>query len=114
MDGVSEPPGFQYISLSMRRMASFSVGQLVLAASWAILTSWGEGLPLKDPLGAQNQYRDVAMRQTTEHHANTITLPIYVHRVAERRGASPRDSWAHYSEHPKYPCPMCRWISVCG
>ena len=105
MNGVSEPRGFQPISLSMQRMASFSVGQLVLAASWAILTGRGEGLPLKDPLGANNQYRDVAMKQTTEHHANTTTLPIYVHRVAERRGASPSDSWGALQRASQIPLP---------
>ena len=89
----------------MQRMASFSIGQLVLTASWATLTLRGEGLPLKDPLGANNQYRDVAMKQTSEHRGDTTTLPIYVHRVAERRKASPCDSWGALQRAYQIPVP---------
>ena len=43
-------------------------------------------MPLTDPQGAVNQYMEVAMKQTTEHHASTTALPIYVHRVAWELG----------------------------
>ena len=45
------------------------------------------------------------MKQTTEHHASTTALPIYVHRVAERRGASPNDSWGALQRASKIPVP---------
>ena len=77
----------------------------MLATSWAILNDRGEGLPLIDPLGAINQYREVAMKQTTEHHASTTALPIYVHRVAERRRASPSDSWGALQRASQIPVP---------
>ena len=45
------------------------------------------------------------MKQTTEHHANTSTLPIYVHRVAERRRASPSDPWGALQRASQIPVP---------
>ena len=95
----------QPITSSAHRLASFSVGQLMLAASWAIPNDRGEGLPLTDPLRAINQYREVAMKQTTEHHASTTALPIYVHRFAERRRASPSNSWGALQRASQIPVP---------
>ena len=86
-------------------MASFSVGQLVLAASWAILNERGQGLPPKGPLGAINQYKEVAMKQSIQHHANSTALPIYVHRVIESRRASPSDSWGALQQASQVPAP---------
>ena len=77
----------------------------MLAASWAILNDRGEGLPLTDPLGAINRYREVAMKQTTEHQTSTSALPLYVHRVAERRRASPSDSWGALQRASQIPVP---------
>ena len=45
------------------------------------------------------------MRQTTEHDANTTTLPIYVHRVAARRRASPSDSEGALQRASQIPVP---------
>ena len=45
------------------------------------------------------------MRQTTEHDANTSTLPIYVHRVAARRRASPSDSEGALQRASQIPVP---------
>ena len=45
------------------------------------------------------------MRQTTEHDANTSTLPIYVHRVAARRRASPSDSTGALQRASQIPVP---------
>ena len=45
------------------------------------------------------------MKQSTEHHASTTALPIYVHRVAERRRTSPRDSWGVLQRASQIPVP---------
>ena len=86
-------------------MASFSVGQLALATRWVILIGRGEGLPQKDPLGDSDQYKEVVMKQTAEHHTNTTTVPIYVHRVPQNDRALLTDPWSRLQRASKIPVP---------